>query len=945
MIKLRFYTGLQLRSNTMIQLTRREKEIITLVGEGLSNQKIANQLVVTRNTIKGHIKQIYRKLEVKNREEAIAKAILEGLIPSPNKAIPQNLPVQGTSFIGRLDELKQIDDLVGDSATKLITILGAGGIGKTRLALAVADRYRHRPDIFTDGLYFISLVSLDQPDQIIPAMAKTVGLHLDESGKGGETIETQLINFLTEKKMLLILDNIEHLVEGTDFLSNLLKSTSGITIITTSRERLRLYGEQTVRLPGLAYPKADELTELSLAQFAKIPAVSLFLRTVKRLHHKFELKQEMWEPIRKICHFVDGMPLGVELAAGAVSTQTIEQVAREIEENFDLLQTDLRDVPVRHRSTLAVFESMRHGLSAKEQKMFDRLSVFRGPFDKQAAQIVGGESAKTFTTLIEKSLIHTLGPNRYTLHELLRQFGDRELQTDENGSKVTQERHSNYYCDFLAQVTPDLFGDNQYRALYQIEDNFENIQVAWLWRIKNETYANLEQSLTGLGHFCSWRGRFNDGLRLFGHFEKQHSVSNEDVPLVAHGLAWLAFFNSIQGNQTKANQLIEQARVILHRANSPSADTARGFVLYTRGRIQFGQNSQKTLADYQSSLDLFESANDLWGVAKATFRLGQTYHDQGDFQSAMKQYSRSLEIREQLGERRGRAQLLDWMSNTAAYRGDLVEAIGLAQESLALCRTLDEPVILVNSLGRLGANLAWAGKYNEAHSLQTESLQLYEKLGNQLELPRAHTRLSVTNLATGEGAEAKKNAEKSIMLARRVNDQTVIGWALWVLGQYELLDQGNLAGAHHLFEECVKVNQEIDQRSEMCWGMGMLAYTTHLQGQPKVAGHLFSDTLKQALDIKDFLGLIQGLLTLSFWLPAVGEIERSISLYALAMRHPVLGNFAPLRTYSENHLLSFGKNLAPDRFDELLNAGTQADLWESAIETVELMPRLIDRLE
>ena len=400
-------------------LTSREHEILACLAEGLSNQEIANRLYLAEKTVRWYNSQIYDKLGVGSRQEAVARAQVLGLLnvsaDARRIAGKHNLPVQATPFVGRRDELDALATLLNDPNTRLITILAPGGMGKTRLSLEAA---RMQVGRYVDGVFFVALAPLSSSGDMVTTIAENIGF----SFYGANTPAQQLIDFLRERSMLLVLDNFEHLLDGASLIGDLVQVAPGIRVLTTSRERLNLRGETVYVLRGLAFPPRE--TPFDVLEYE---AVKLFMQSAHRLRPDFELQAHDLDHLARICRLTAGMPLGIELAAGWVDVLSLEQIAVELQRGLDILETEIRDVPERQRSLRATFGRTWVRLSDEEQRVFMRLSVFRGGFTVDAAQVVADADVRALRRLVNKALVQTAAGDRHDIHELLCQFAAEKL--------------------------------------------------------------------------------------------------------------------------------------------------------------------------------------------------------------------------------------------------------------------------------------------------------------------------------------------------------------------------------------------------------------------------------------------------------------------------------------------------------------------------------------
>jgi len=353
---------------------------------------------------------------------------------------PLNLPAQPTPFVGRTTELAQMEGLLQEPETRLITLVGAGGMGKTRLALQAAAQ-AHRRGLFLHGVYFVPLEGVDSALQLATAAAQAMGLQFS----GSQEPTVQLLTYLQAREILLVLDNLEHLAGADEWVGLLAQACPRLCLLVTSRERLNLRGERLLELSGLDVPLALPGKEL-----AGYSAAQLFLNSARNADPAFTFNAENAEVVGRICRLVTGHPLAIELAAAWVRHLSCHEIAGEIERNLGFLATTQKNVPARHRSLQAAFEHSWALLNDEERNTFARLAVFRSGCDRTAATTVTNSRFPILVALCDKSLLRRDAGGRYALHELLRQYAEVKLQAEPQAYTETQARHSQYYVQFLA---------------------------------------------------------------------------------------------------------------------------------------------------------------------------------------------------------------------------------------------------------------------------------------------------------------------------------------------------------------------------------------------------------------------------------------------------------------------------------------------------------------
>jgi predicted ATPase/DNA-binding SARP family transcriptional activator len=409
-----------------------------------------------------------------------------------------NLPAQPTPFLGREKELADIARLLEDPSCRLLTLVGPGGIGKTRLVLqSAAENAR----AFPHGVYFIPLAPLSSADLIAPTISNSLRLPFH----GGADPTVQLLNHLREREMLLVLDNLEHLLEGIGLLVEILQSAPGAKLLVTSRERLNLQWEWPLEIQGLRFPENGE--SIAIEDYS---AVQLFLQSARKTHVGFSLSEEEKPFVIRICQFLEGLPLGIELAAAWTQVLSCREIAHEIERNLGFLTTSLQDVPERHRSLRAVFDHSWNLLSDEEKSVLSKLSAFRGGFRREAAERVIGASLPLLLALVRKSFLRRSSTGRYEMLEVLRQYAEEKLRETPQERDKTHHRHCEYYAWFLHQREAHLKGERQKEALEEIGEEIENVRAGWQWAIAHGKTEEIGKSSASLYRFYEAHCRFQE---------------------------------------------------------------------------------------------------------------------------------------------------------------------------------------------------------------------------------------------------------------------------------------------------------------------------------------------------------------------------------------------------------------------------------------------------
>jgi predicted ATPase/DNA-binding CsgD family transcriptional regulator len=498
-------------------LTQREREILQLLAEHLSDREIAERLFIANTTVRWFNRQIFNKLNVGNRKEAIIRARQLGLLdhaPTHVAPIKVRLPHDTTAFIDRHIETAKIVEILGSTSCHLLTLIGTGGIGKTRLALRAA--YKLAESQF-DSVVFVSLVGVAAAEYL-PA---TLATALSFTFHMGEDEETQLLNYLSSKRLLLVIDNYEHLLPDVDLLVKILQHAPNVKLLITSRERLKVQEEWLFEVNGLPYTSAYMQAE------EQPHALQLFVERATQINPHFRCDGNEQAAVLEICRQVQGAPLAIELAAGWARSLAASEIATAIREPFRLLTTRLQNVPERHRSLETVFEQTWVRLTEREQHVLMVLSVFRGGFTREAAEVVARVDFEMLAALQDKSLLARQETGRYELHELIRQFAEAKLKLEPEQEHEARQRHSQHFAQLLWVQTRILISDQSQTAMTQLGNDIENIRIAWKWMITNSDLASFEQSWEAVWLFFYSTNRCHEGKTIFAYAAQQLQSSTD----------------------------------------------------------------------------------------------------------------------------------------------------------------------------------------------------------------------------------------------------------------------------------------------------------------------------------------------------------------------------------------------------------------------------------
>jgi predicted ATPase/transcriptional regulator with XRE-family HTH domain len=638
--------------------------------------------------------------------------IADNQTDSLRQTIQPTFPIPLTSLIGREQELRAILQQLQDPACRLLTLMGPGGVGKTRLAMEVAQGLQ---ETFEFGASFVSLAGTNASEFIVPAIAESLGFAFS----GTITLKEQLFNDLKEINILLILDNLEHLLDGIEVLDELLEAAPKVKLLTTSREQLNLRTEWTFEIQGLPVPTASDPKDLETNS-----AVALFLQRTKQTKVDFRPTTADLGFIKHICQLVEGLPLGLELAATWVNTLSCEEIATEIERGLDFLKTSKRDLPQRHRSIIAVFDYSWKLLSAEEQNVLKKLSVFHGGFQRIAADQVAKAPLSVLSSLVSKSFIrrNDAQTGRFDQHELVRQYAARHLREDLRYETSARDRHSVYYLNLWSESEHQLKSAKQREILRELTTEIDNFRTAWDWAIHQKQFREVGASLRAFLILYDLRGWYPEGIeRLEALIQALHSQS-EHAEVSGTAIAFQGWFYFRRGQIQAAYDCFEQGLTILRPLKQ---SVLLADVLSTSAPVlaSLGE-SEKALEYVTEALTEARSGQDRWQIAYALMIQGGVFAGMGRYD----------------------------------------EAYVTSQEALAHFRALGDVRLIVVTLNTLGFVSLRLARYDDARVFLQESLSLISPAEDPWSVGTAYGNLGIVELAEGNGQTAKHLLQKSISL-------------------------------------------------------------------------------------------------------------------------------------------------------------------------------------
>ncbi|MCP4358644.1 MAG: tetratricopeptide repeat protein [Chloroflexi bacterium] len=750
----RYPTGLEyndqlLRLDNLSELAHRQKmELLARTGQ--------------RNAAWQHYNQFCDQLrqELDTGPSAATIALHDRIQNTPFPP-PHNLPANLTPFVGRQTEMTAVQQRLLAPEGRLLTILGPGGIGKTRLTLELAHTIlQQQPGRFWDGIFVVSLTAVQSPSALAAYLTDAIGLTFE----GADSPQTQLLNNLQHKEMLLALDNYEHLLtqeNSVALIDAILRETTAVKLIVTSRERLDLYGEILFELEGLQFPPDDA------ANPETFDAVSLFLQQARRVQHTFNPGKTRLSQIVKICHLLEGTPLAIELAASWIRQHSCAEIVTQIEQSLDFLRTTYHNVPARQRSLRAVFDHSWGLLTAVLQTCFARLSIFPDTFTAAAAAAITGTETATLNTLVDKSLCQRqTDDGRYQIHPLLRQYAAEKLSVEPDSETAAAQQHASYYLDLLANQGSG--EDPEQRST--IRADLPNIRAAWGWAAQQKAYVDLEKAATPLHGFYSVQSWFQEGIETF-----QLALANiptKATPGQAQALCNLlgrtARMNIHIGQINTAKNLLDTARRYLPDVTSPERrSTILGYLAITT--FYTGDYGRATdLA--QQSLQLSLATDDLDGIAFGYNFMGSCAKAEGNYEQARHYFEQAVSAYRQNEDHIGAAMVLNNLGNLtqAQHQYELAQAYYL--ECAAIFQAHDHVHGAATTLANAGRLALKQAEYENAQTLLQESLLLKQDLHDERGMAVALVGLGAVAVGLGKLKMARPQLARALELAQQSGD-------------------------------------------------------------------------------------------------------------------------------------------------------------------------------
>ena len=753
--------------------------------------------------------------------------------PNPPTSQPpssaHNLPREMTPFIGREPELARLRPYLLDPAYGLVTVVGEGGSGKTRLALAVARQLlTHDPLPFPDGIWFVPLAALQPRDgEMRTAIAAAIGKALGFTFQGQRPVAEQLLALLQKRRCLLLLDNFEQLFEpetsvpgetgSIDFVIELLEQIPALQLLITARIPLDLNSEFVMRLTGLPVPAAN--LPVDAAAYASL---RLFAERAKRVAEHFDLTQQLSE-VAAICRFVAGLPLGIELAAAWSHSLTPIEILLALQGQPDFLTTRRRDLPLRQRSMRAVFDYGWQLLAVTTRPLLAQIACFHGGFTLAAAQAILATSnqlddpptaqsalGRQLDQLVNHALLQCDEHGRYTIHPLLRAYAAEKLALLHEGAGpalAVRKRHSRYYLALAAHAESQ--GWHTRAELTPLATEHDNLRQAWQWAGQQHDVAGLTIGWLGLWHFYASSARFQEGEEAFrGALEELAAATIGPQPPITIArlqVAHAAFLNAL-GRYGEA-VILAQGATTVAEANQDDALVARGFTAWGTGLYRQAQYPA-ALVQLERGLVAAKAAALPLVAANLHMRLANTQQARHDFVQARAHYAQALALYRQQGHRPGEGEALNGLGWCSQQQQQLAAACAYLEQAQQIHHAIDNPQGLSMTLINLAVVYELLGHFMQADECRQQVLQLLTQFDDPYQAALVNHGQGVLHSRLGDYATAEPYYRRALEIDRSMGDRAGVAWTQNNLG---LLynHQGDYAAALVLHQAALQTSIEL----------------------------------------------------------------------------------------------------------------------------------------
>jgi DNA-binding SARP family transcriptional activator len=796
-------------------------------------------------------------------------------LPETQTIAGSKLPTHITPFFGRIDEISDISGLLLGPNIRLLTILAPGGMGKSRLAIEIAEKLIHD---FKDGVLYVPLAPLETSEMFISYFANAIGYIRAE----GQPLNQQLMDFFQGKSVLLVLDNLEHLIDQSPWIKDLLANSPNLKILATSRIPLNIKAETRFHLQGLNFP--DEDTKKDLNSFS---AVKLFLRATHQVKPLFKPTKDDWQYVGEICRLVGGMPLAIEMASSWLELLSLPEIVKEIRSGLAFFETEIRDIPERQHNLYTVFNYSWKMLNEKEREQFSQLTIFRGGFTREAAEKVVGISLRQLVGFVNRSLLNRTPEDRFEIHELLRQFGFEKLQANLVSYQNLIKRYAEYYSRKMGGWQEDLKTGKQRQAMVEIDADFENIRHTWEIALHFERLDLLETSLVDMIWYLGQSVRYDEGLALFEMAAENISdETQQGVRILSLLTGYLMMLNITQGKVDQVEQRFQESLYLMRRLEpiqTREEKYAQAFHFYIKGmynRFQGDRSGFKKLS--HQSINLFEELGEDWWCERIYRNLAAAvWQTEMGSDKIDVYYQNALKIARILNDHYGMALTLEELGLFYAYgKGDLQKAESYLLEGSRIFLEFDDANSYIEYLLCLEQIANIYGRFQETLELRKKRLQLLEKLGNPSATIDLYILLGETYHHIGDYANAETKGRKGFEYISERGSKLDQVWSHWLLG-LTLIAKKDYQQAHQLGAQAVEITREISNKPKLAGILAVLIRVEIANGNYQTAEGLLHEGLKEAIIAGEPFLMLYILASAALLLAVRGDTVKALEVYSL----------------------------------------------------------------
>lgn len=686
-----------------------------------------------------------------------------------------SVPTYPTTFVGREPELVQIAQQLDNPDCHLLTLVGAGGMGKTRLAVATAERVAMgRPH----GAHFVGLAPVPSAELILAAVADSLGFNVDLHMAASFAPTSQILDYLSHYSMLLVLDNLEHLEGADQVLTEILEHAPDLQLLVTSRQRVDIQAEWIFDVGGMRFP-----TDVSTDDIDAFSALKLFLDRARRHDSGFKID----DAVVRICQLVGGMPLAVELAAGWVPMLPASEIADEIAKNLDFLEASASDVDERHRSVRAVFDYSWSMLTDDRQGVLGGLSVFSAPFSREAAEAVADADLRSLTELVAKSLVRRESEGRFDLHPLLRQYASGQLSDEE--SHDAHNRHARFFVGRLLDRTPDLKGsEDQISARDELAVDLDNLQAAAEWAAVSWTEEEVLEMLGALEDFYVVHGWYEGReafQRIADRIAKAERIDRSATPPEHLPYLWAALSQSQMAASVtaldEAEEIVRAQLPVWERLGGEGLTKCRsgiGIIESTRGN---NEAALEALGPVYERLE--ELGDDAWPIVVVTAWYGWSHYELGNYQAAKEAFDTGYEAAATAGHLQGMAYLESKLGVVADAEGDHDLAADYHNRAHETFVKMGDIAGQGYTLTRLSWTNWYTGNFDQARRDGLEAMEMFEEINHRWGVATSLCRVGFAELSMEDANSAQQRFTEAFRQGREAELEGVIQYALIGIGR------------------------------------------------------------------------------------------------------------------------------------------------------------------